>query len=588
VGAEADNASTSTSAAWEETMLDSPVRQTGCFVVKFPSTVWQQVACHPVTEGPFAPSTQPTIQASTIQPFAGGGGGNDYVANSPTTIIGKAVGEFVTSGIKSESDSKAGKNRYSLQINSNFIYNVATQLTDYKTTKAWEQFVYDNWDGVVFIEYWLFDYANTYQHCPTYTIPNQKWHNDGYGDCWENDNGLGGLQEVPPTQLSTVVMSASADYLGSGNDQVIFCTPTACGLNGWVDGALDLYQNWVNGGAAGGGGNVEFNVFGAGGGSMAKFNSGTSIQVSLSLYGESGKSITPVCGVGGITLESNNLNLQTAEGCSVVGQGMSFWENNFPHDTMTVSYSTPGGAGPTGAPTFKYVDETGNAATYTLTNTPTALWVGRGKASAWSVTPNPLVGSNSAERWMSGQTLKGIAATETLNFAFYHQYLQTLYYSVAGGGSPSAPSFTANQFGASASQVLTLASTGYWFDYDNGYGTSWSVTNPLGGSSASEQWVTSQATTGQITWGQTIAFTYQHQYYLTMKVSPLNSGGVSPSSGWQNADAQVSINAGARPGYKFLAWKGTGAGSYSGSKNPVTITMTSAITETAIFVQLPP
>jgi len=566
-------------------MLDSPVRQTGCFVVKFPSTTWQQVPCQPVTAGPMAPSTQ-----ATIQPFAGNGGGNDpidpIVANSPKTIIGKAQGAFpITSGITYESNNNLLLNAYSLQINSNQFGPIVTYYTDYKSTTGWEQFAYNSVSGEVFMEYWLKGYYATYHQCPTNTIANEVWRIDG-GDCWENDNG-GYSQKVPATELGQLVLTAYADYLESGNDQVILCiNKKDCTANSWVDTMLDLYQNWVG---TSGGGTVQFNVFGDCCGNQANFNLGTSIQVSTSLWDENEKPITPVCARGGTTAEGNNLNwgIYGSKGwnrCKVKQNEMTYLEDNLPHDTMTVSYSTPGGAGSSSAPIFKYVDETNTAVTYTLTNTPTALWLDDGKK--WSVTPNPLVASGSTERWMSGQTLKGTSATETLNFAFYHQYLQTLSYSVVGGGSPNPPSFTANQFGASTPQVLTTTATGYWYDYCCGptWSELWSVTNPLGGSSASEQWVTSQAT-GQITSAQTIAFAYQHQYYLTMKVNVSYDGSVTPSSGWYNVGAQVSIQAVPAKGYRFLWWTGTGAGSYTGSTNPTTITMNAAITEMAIFNQ---
>jgi hypothetical protein len=60
-------------------------------------------------------------------------------------------------------------------------------------------------------------------------------------------------------------------------------------------------------------------------------------------------------------------------------------------------------------------------------------------------------------------------------------------------------------------------------------------------------------------------------------------GTVTPSSGWYNAGAKVTIIGTANSGHKFKSWTGTGTGSYTGSTNPATITMNSAITETATF-----
>jgi hypothetical protein len=248
--------------------------------------------------------------------------------------------------------------------------------------------------------------------------------------------------------------------------------------------------------------------------------------------------------------------------------------------TMTVSYQILGG-GTSSAPTFDYVLG-GQSKTYTLTTAPTAISVDSG--SSWSVTPNPLLGSTSSERWQSSQTLSGTTSTITIVFTFHHQYLQALSYSIAGGGAGySAPVFTAKQFGLPVGQTLTGTVTGYWFDN----GASWSVTNPLGGSTSSEQWISFQSASGTISSAQTIAFSYQHQYYLTMQVNPPAGGSVSPSSGWQNAGTVLTISATANTGYVFSSWTGTGSGSYSGTNNPATnaVTMSAPITETANFGQ---
>ena len=74
---------------------------------------------------------------------------------------------------------------------------------------------------------------------------------------------------------------------------------------------------------------------------------------------------------------------------------------------------------------------------------------------------------------------------------------------------------------------------------------------------------------------------------LTMLVSPSNSGTTTPTTGWQNASATLTISASANTGYAFSSWSGTGSGSYSGTNNPATngVTMNAAITETATFTQ---
>src|SRR5205823_14061159 len=79
------------------------------------------------------------------------------------------------------------------------------------------------------------------------------------------------------------------------------------------------------------------------------------------------------------------------------------------------------------------------------------------------------------------------------------------------------------------------------------------------------------------------------QYYLTM--SPGSGGTVTPSSGWKNSGTTISITAtptnNTSVSYSFNGWTGSGAGSYSGTTNPASITMSGPITETAAFTQNP-
>jgi hypothetical protein len=245
--------------------------------------------------------------------------------------------------------------------------------------------------------------------------------------------------------------------------------------------------------------------------------------------------------------------------------------------TMTVSYSVVGGGSLT-APVFHYVLK---GASKSLMLTKTANVVSVDAASAWSVTPNPLGGSSSTQRWYSAQPLSGTASSTTMVFSFYHQTWQMLSYSVVGGGSGySAPVFQANQFGVVTPVPLANTATGNWFDS----GSDWTVLpNPLTGSTTSERWFTTQATSGTIGASSTRTFTYQHQFYLTMLTSSSSAGTIWPASGWHNTGGQVIILAIAQAGHKFVSWTGTGSGSYTGTSMFATITMNSAITETANF-----
>src|SRR5205809_587223 len=89
------------------------------------------------------------------------------------------------------------------------------------------------------------------------------------------------------------------------------------------------------------------------------------------------------------------------------------------------------------------------------------------------------------------------------------------------------------------------------------------------------------------TTNETYTATFRTQYFLTM--SHGTGGTVSPGSGWKNSGATVSISAtptnNNQVSYIFSNWTGSGAGSYSGTNNPASITMNGPITENASFTQ---
>lgn len=76
---------------------------------------------------------------------------------------------------------------------------------------------------------------------------------------------------------------------------------------------------------------------------------------------------------------------------------------------------------------------------------------------------------------------------------------------------------------------------------------------------------------------------YQRQYYLDMQDTPSGRGSVTPADGWRNSGSPVTIQATADYGFGFMSWSGSGTGSYSGTSNPRSITISGAITEIANF-----
>jgi hypothetical protein len=131
--------------------------------------------------------------------------------------------------------------------------------------------------------------------------------------------------------------------------------------------------------------------------------------------------------------------------------------------TMTVSYSVVGGGTPT-APVFNYVLK-GAPKTLTLTTKAQAVSVDAG--STWSVTPNPLTGSSSSQRWSSTEALTGTASATTILFSFQHQYYLTMLVSGPGAVSPSNGWYN---WGAKAT-IKATANSGHKFKSWKGSGT---------------------------------------------------------------------------------------------------------------------
>jgi hypothetical protein len=175
------------------------------------------------------------------------------------------------------------------------------------------------------------------------------------------------------------------------------------------------------------------------------------------------------------------------------------------------------------------------------------------------------------------QTTTTSATTSTTATSTSKFDMMTVSDLIVGGGNPSPATFNYVINGLSKSLMLTQTPQTVSVDP----GSTWAVSpNPLGGSSSSQRWYSSQALTGT-TSATTIVFSFQHQYSLTMLAS--GSGSATPSSGWYNSGAKVNIKATAITGHKFKSWTGSGRGSYTGTSASHTITMNSAVTETATF-----
>src|SRR5262249_54066592 len=142
---------------------------------------------------PYVPRTG-TSGAQTV------GDGHDYAA-SVTGLLTSATGSFPkVKGVTSETDG--GANRYSIQLNSNFMTTAV--CNGHPNCLSWEQFVYSSGEHAAFMQYWLIRWNAS---CPTgwFTFSN---------DCYKNSAAVG-VPQLPITKLKKMSLSGSAALNGS-------------------------------------------------------------------------------------------------------------------------------------------------------------------------------------------------------------------------------------------------------------------------------------------------------------------------------------------------------------------------------------
>jgi hypothetical protein len=113
----------------------------------------------------------------------------------------------------------------------------------------------------------------------------------------------------------------------------------------------------------------------------------------------------------------------------------------------------------------------------------------------------------------------------TYKIYYYYQDSITVSYSVNGGGNPSPPTFSYQQFGGTPPPTpLSTSPTQIWVDHNS----PWSVTPSIPGGSG-ERWAADPTkTSGTSSPGLTISITYYHQFACTCSYS--TSDGLVPQT----------------------------------------------------------
>jgi hypothetical protein len=185
-------------------------------------------------------------------------------------------------------------------------------------------------------------------------------------------------------------------------------------------------------------------------------------------------------------------------------------------------------------------------------------WAGSGTGS-YSGTNNP------ASITMTGPITENAAFTQNPVQVSVQTNLTSRTFLVDGVSYTSAQSFLWQP--GSSHTIATIS------PQDGGPGVRYVWTNWSGGGAISH--------TVAPTTNMTYIANFRTQYSLTMAHG--TGGTVSPTSGWRNSGAVISISAVSANGYSFTNWTGSGTGSFSGTNNPASITMGGPITETGTF-----
>ncbi len=190
--------------------------------------------------------------------------------------------------------------------------------------------------------------------------------------------------------------------------------------------------------------------------------------------------------------------------------------------SLTVSYSVQGGGVGYSPPTLTY---SSNAVIQTAVLNTSPLNFNVDSGSNWSIN-GLLQGSTSNERWQTNQpTTASASFSQTISLVYYHQFLVTLGFNVAGGGSGySPPTVAYTQFGFGTS---TTAGSGVWVDV----GSAFSYPSLLTGGSSTERWQTNQQVSGQVISSQPLNVQYYHQFLVSFNFNVVGGGtGYSPPS----------------------------------------------------------
>ncbi len=141
--------------------------------------------------------------------------------------------------------------------------------------------------------------------------------------------------------------------------------------------------------------------------------------------------------------------------------------------------------------------------------------------------------------------------------SYFEQVSELFAYTIVGG-SPSyvkAPVLSFVALGAPETYTATANPTVVWLDF----GSTWSLTNPLSGSTVAERWYAPFGASSTAVKGAEQTTMYQHEYSILTQSSQPSCGSVTPpGSTWEVAGATFNVNGTAVTGCSFGGWEVSG------------------------------
>jgi hypothetical protein len=317
-------------AAWRKSMAQMPApNRPSCFKATFPNKEWQEIPCTTAPNRPYLPETRrPPSPAHVGNHYSDAVAQVAEYAQRYFSVTGSfdagstVTGETGTAGPGCQ-NSPSGPNIFALQLNTNhFLIPTSSKICGgVKGCAGFQQFVYSSYDNQAFIQYWLINAGA----CPT----GSNWTQEG-SDCYK---GIAAINPDPPltaTDLPNLTLTGTAT--DNGYNSITLTTATAMYTLPQQPDVLGLGPMWQD---------AEFNVFGDGCGSQARFDAGTVLNVRLVVNPNPGFSPTtaPVCIKFSYSGETNNL--------SFTGPAQTFAPGLGPALVFT---EASGATGATGAP----------------------------------------------------------------------------------------------------------------------------------------------------------------------------------------------------------------------------------------------